>query len=137
MVFHIAIFILFTVRTKAGKLLFLASAYHSILETFFYYLLFFGQSKYLDESIIKIKSTNSQKQKYLKEKPPNHKNSSYLSYDEIKNHINRISLNDKVDVLKFFSKYLEKNSSLEKFFNHKYKITCQYTDDENDNQFNN
>ena len=32
-------------EVKAGKLLFLASACHSILETFFYYLLFFGQKK--------------------------------------------------------------------------------------------
>ena len=121
-------------EVKAGKLLFLASVCHSIIETFFYYLIFFGQSKYSDESIVKIKSTNSQKQKYLKEKPSNHKNSSSLSYNEIKNHINRISLNNKINVLKFFSKSLEKNSSIGRNFsiiNTKSLVNIQMMENDN------
>jgi len=95
---------------KTGELLFLTSIFHSILETFFYYLLFFGQSKYLDENIIKMKSKKSQKQKYLKGNSPNYKDHTSYSYNEIKNHINRISLDRKVEVLNFFSKSLEKNN---------------------------
>ena len=101
---------------------------------FFYYLIFFGQSKYSDESIVKIKSTNSQKQKYLKEKPSNHKNSSSLSYNEIKNHINRISLNNKINVLEFFSKSLEKNSSIGRNFsiiNTKSLVNIQMMENDN------
>ena len=107
---------------------------HSIIETFFIILYFLGQSKYSDESIVKIKSTNSQKQKYLKEKPSNHKNSSSLSYNEIKNHINRISLNNKINVLEIFSKSLEKNSSIGRNFsiiNTKSLVNIQMMENDN------
>ena len=95
---------------ETGKLLFLTSIFHSILETFFYYLIFFGQSKYSEETIIKMTSNNSQKQKYLKKNSAGYKDPASYSFSEIKNHISRISLDRKVSVLNFFSKTIEKSN---------------------------
>lgn len=121
---------------ETGKLLFLSSIFHSIVETFFYYLIFFGQSKHLDENMIKMKSNVSQKQKYLKENPPNYEDHTSCSYSEIKNHINRISLDKKVEVLEFFSKSLEKNNFIRDSFsiiNTKSLVNIQMLQNENRN----
>ena len=119
---------------KTGKLLFLTATFHSTIETFFYYLIFFGQSKYLDENIIKMKLNKSRKQKYLKENPPSQKEPSSCSYNEIKNHINRISLDRKVEVLDFFSNSLEKNNFIRNDFsilNTKSLVNIQMLQNEN------
>ena len=119
---------------NTGKLLFLTAIFHSTIETFFYYLIFFGQSKYLDENIIKMKLNKSQKQKYLKENPPSQKEPFSFSYSEIKNHINRISLDRKIEVLDFFSNSLEKNNFIRNDFsilNTKSLVNIQMLQNEN------
>ena len=94
---------------KIGKLLFLSSIVHSFLETFFYYLVFFGQSKYGEDNIVKIKTAKSQKQQYLRGKFSHSKNKGSYSFSKIQNQINRISLEKKNEVLDFFSKSIGEN----------------------------